>query len=137
MPSAEGLPDELVKLFKPLCCDLCSAKLNSPSTARVHYESRNHEKKINHWLAGWAERTGEPLPKRQAVRFTNIIPCESNLLKISDLNSISMVIQINRGPTGKNALHCDVCDLALTSLQHAKQHNMGKKHKKYVPITRC
>lgn len=73
MPSAEGLPDELVKLFKPLCCDLCSAKLNSPSTARLHYESRNHEKKINHWLAGWSERNpGEPIPKRQAVRLTLI-----------------------------------------------------------------
>lgn len=70
MPSAEGLPEELVKLFKPLCCDLCSAKLNSPSTARLHYESKNHEKKINHWLTGWSERNpGEPLPKRQAVCF--------------------------------------------------------------------
>lgn len=68
MPSAEGLPEELVKLFKPLCCDLCTAKLNSPSTARLHYESKNHEKKINHWLTGWSERNpGEPLPKRQAV----------------------------------------------------------------------
>ncbi|XP_031622680.1 zinc finger protein 346-like [Contarinia nasturtii] len=102
MPSAEGLPEELIKLFKPLCCDLCSTKLNSPSTARLHYESKNHEKKINHWLLEWSERTGEPVPKRHAS---------------------------TKGPTGPNALHCDVCDLALTSLQHAKQHNMGRKHK--------
>lgn len=67
MPTAEGLPEELIKLFKPLCCDLCAAKLNSPSTARLHYESKNHEKKINNWLATWAEKTGEPVPKRPSV----------------------------------------------------------------------
>lgn len=69
MPSAEGLPEELIKLFKPLCCDLCSTKLNSPSSARLHYESKNHEKKINSWLATWSEQTGTPIPKRQAVSF--------------------------------------------------------------------
>lgn len=67
MPTAEGLPEELIKLFKPLCCDLCAAKLNSPSTARLHYESKNHEKKINNWLLGWSEKTGEPIPKRPSV----------------------------------------------------------------------
>lgn len=67
MPTAEGLPEELIKLFKPLCCDLCAAKLNSPSTARLHYESKNHEKKINNWLSTWAEQTGEPIPKRPSV----------------------------------------------------------------------
>lgn len=67
MPTAEGLPEELIKLFKPLCCDLCAAKLNSPSTARLHYESKNHEKKINNWLLTWSEKTGEPIPKRPSV----------------------------------------------------------------------
>lgn len=67
MPMVEGLPEELIKLFKPLCCDLCETKLNSPSTARLHYESKNHEKKINKWLSTWAEETGEPIPKRPSV----------------------------------------------------------------------
>lgn len=72
MPSAEGLPDELIKLFKPLCCDLCSIKLNSPASARLHYDSKNHEKKINSWLAEWSLRTGEPPPKRQNVCSKNV-----------------------------------------------------------------
>lgn len=46
--------------------------------------------------------------------------------------------QLNKdGPKGPNALHCDVCDLALTSLQHAKQHNMGKRHKKLAFYLKC
>lgn len=46
-----------------------------------------------------------------------------------------MRLQMNKGPTGPNALHCDVCDIPLTSLQHANQHNMGRKHKKYVRLS--
>lgn len=78
MQIKDGLPEDLVKLFKPLCCDLCGTKLNSPSTARLHYESKNHEKKINNWLSTWAEKTGEPLPKRPSVRivvFVNHFEC--------------------------------------------------------------
>lgn len=133
MPSAEGLPEELIKMFKPLCCDLCSAKLNSPSTARLHYESKNHEKKINNWLAAWSGRTGEPCPKRQAVSFYRIFHLLKFCIHIKHQISIYIinVYQIQKGPVGPNALHCDVCDIALTSLQHAKQHNMGRKHKKY------
>lgn len=67
MPSAEGLPEEIIKMFKPLFCEICSAKLNSPSMARLHYESKNHLKKINHWLSSWSERSGEPIPKRLNV----------------------------------------------------------------------
>lgn len=67
MPTADGLPEELISLFKPLCCDLCNAKLNSPSTARLHYESKNHVKKINNWLLAWSEKTGEPVAKRPSV----------------------------------------------------------------------
>lgn len=69
IPQADGLPEEIKKLFKPFVCELCPAKLNSPMSARLHYESKNHEKKINNWLLEWSERTGEPIPKRQAVCF--------------------------------------------------------------------
>lgn len=102
MARHEGLPVELTKLLQPLNCVLCSVKLNSMITANIHYESKTHEKKINVWLADWSARTGEPLPKRPILR---------------------------EGPTGPNAMHCEMCDLALTSIQHAKQHYQGKKHR--------
>lgn len=72
MPATDGLPEELVKLFKPLCCDLCSTKINSPRSALNHYESKNHEKKTNNWLVEWSRRTGEPIPNRPAVGFVNL-----------------------------------------------------------------
>lgn len=102
MGNHDGLPTELLKLIQPLCCELCSAKLNSPVSAKMHYESKNHEKKINAWLLQWSTKTGEPMPKR---------PTPKN------------------GPTGPHAMHCDICDISLTSIQHANQHYSGKKHR--------
>lgn len=97
-----SLPAELTKLFLPMLCQLCKVQSNSSISARVHYESKVHSKKITAWLMDWTQRTGEPMPKRVAVLD---------------------------GPCGPNALHCSLCDLSLTSLLHAKQHYMGKKHK--------
>lgn len=76
--------------------------MNSPISAKTHYESKQHDKKVNAWLQDWSKETGEPIPKREKPK---------------------------EGPVGPNAFHCDVCDLALTSLQHANQHYMGKKHR--------
>ena len=67
MAKEEGLPTELTKLILPLSCELCKASLNSPVCAKMHYESKNHDKKVNAWLADWSKRTGEPVPKRQKV----------------------------------------------------------------------
>ncbi|XP_059622479.1 zinc finger matrin-type protein 3-like [Phlebotomus argentipes] len=98
----EDFPAELKALMKPLCCDLCSVKLNSVSTANMHYESKNHEKKINNWLLEWSKKTGQPVRQRQKAN--------------------------KEGPVGPNAFHCDVCDIPLTSLQHARTHYTGRKH---------
>lgn len=105
MPSNEGLPNELVKLFEPLECNLCHGMFNSSQTAKPHYESRNHGKKFEDWLNIWCARTGQSLPKFKVVE---------------------------RGLFGRRNMRCDVCHLNFTSLQHAKQHLMGKKHKKYA-----
>lgn len=100
--SETGLPPELTKLILPLSCELCSAKMNSSISAKTHYDSKQHDKKVNAWLQDWSKETGEPMPKREKPK---------------------------EGPVGPNAFHCSVCDLALTSLQHANQHYMGKRHR--------
>lgn len=71
----DSLPKDLKVLFQPLFCKLCSAKLTSNMTAKMHYKSKNHEKKIKKWLVDYAEKSGEPLhPRAQAsgdkVKFT-------------------------------------------------------------------
>lgn len=33
-------------------------------TAKMHYKSKNHEKKIRKWLIDYAEKSGEPLHAR-------------------------------------------------------------------------
>ncbi|XP_055693910.1 zinc finger matrin-type protein 3-like [Lutzomyia longipalpis] len=102
----EDLPAELKSLMRPLCCDLCNVKLNSVLTANMHYESKNHDKKINNWLLEWSKKTGQPPPKRQKT--------------------------IKDGPVGPNAFHCEACDIPLTSLQHARTHYSGRKHQLVV-----
>lgn len=96
-----SLPPELTQLTQALFCALCNSKLNSSITAKVHYDSKVHERKVRNWLTEWATKTGNPIPERAA-------PSDS--------------------PVGPNAFHCTVCDVALTSQSHAQQHYMGKKH---------
>lgn len=62
-----NLPPELKKLMFPLNCELCDVKFNSPVTAKIHYESRAHEKKVKPWLEEWAKKTGNPLPQLVSV----------------------------------------------------------------------
>lgn len=60
----ETLPKELKILFQPLYCKLCSVQLSSNIVAKLHYKSKNHEKKIRRFLIEYSERTGQPLHKR-------------------------------------------------------------------------
>lgn len=38
--------------------------------AKLHYKSKNHEKKIRKFLVDYAEKTGEPLHKRARMAGT-------------------------------------------------------------------
>lgn len=65
--SEPDLPLELKKLMQALCCELCNVKLNSPITAKIHYDSKVHEKKVRLWLEEWTKTTGNPIPERLIV----------------------------------------------------------------------
>ncbi|XP_055533396.1 uncharacterized protein LOC129723292 [Wyeomyia smithii] len=104
----ELFPADLKKLFEPLNCSLCKCRMNSHISANVHYHSMVHEKKIVQWLKEWCERTKTPMPHRTKRRPS---PIE---------------------PVGPNSLHCEACDLPLTSIQHANQHYTGKRHQMVV-----
>lgn len=67
-----NLPNDLKKLLQALFCELCNVKLNSPITAKIHYESKVHEKKVRHWLDEWSKRTGNPIPEIQSVCLNDI-----------------------------------------------------------------
>ncbi|KAL1501234.1 hypothetical protein ABEB36_006598 [Hypothenemus hampei] len=103
----ESLPKELKLLFQPLYCKLCLAQLSSKQTAKMHYKSKNHEKKMKRWLVEWSESTGEPLHQRALA---------GNDKKSEDSQ---------KNPAW---FHCDVCDLELTGRLHAESHYMGKNH---------
>lgn len=97
-------PDDLKKLFSALICELCNVKTNSVLSARAHYESKQHERKVGIWLTtNVPDYQYEPPSKKDKVT--------------------------------SNALRCEICDLALTSIQHAKMHYEGRKHKRAVEGT--
>ncbi|XP_066144667.1 uncharacterized protein [Euwallacea fornicatus] len=103
------LPKDLKLLFQPLFCKLCSIQLSSNQTAKMHYKSKNHEKKIRKWLVEHAEKTGETLhPRAQSVGEK----------KAED------------GEKDPRWYHCEVCDLQLTGQLHAESHYMGRNHQK-------
>lgn len=98
----ESYPDELNKLILPLSCQLCKAQMTSIKSAKDHYESKAHDRHISAWLAKNYTEVGLQTPPIKRL--------------------------IKQGPTGPNAFHCDLCDLALTSATHARQHYNGRKH---------
>lgn len=100
--SDANLPPEIRKLMQALFCALCNAQLNSSISAKTHYDSKVHERKVRNWLEVWSAETGNPMPERPSME--------------------------NDSPVGPNAFHCQVCDVALTSQSHAQQHYLGKKH---------
>ncbi|KAJ8939998.1 hypothetical protein NQ318_012920 [Aromia moschata] len=104
------LPKELTLMFQPLYCKLCTAQLSSNVMAKLHYKSKNHEKKIRKFLIDYAQKTGEPLHKRAKVAGTPKSEEDQN----------------------PKWFHCDVCDLPLTGRMHAESHYMGKNHQKGV-----
>lgn len=113
-PDDSDLPDELKKKFQALHCLLCDAKMNSPISAKMHYESKQHDKKVHNWLSEWAKQTGAPMPKRQRKVQNNV-----------------------EGPKGPNAFFCEHCQIPLTSVQHANQHYMGKRHRMVAAGKMC
>ncbi|XP_030379544.1 zinc finger matrin-type protein 3 isoform X2 [Scaptodrosophila lebanonensis] len=96
-------PDELNLLIHPLSCELCKVQLSSIRHAKDHYESKAHDRHISAWLAKNYTDMGLPSP------------------------AIKRLVKV--GATGPNAFHCELCDLSLTSLSHARQHYSGRKHK--------
>ncbi|EDW92714.2 uncharacterized protein Dyak_GE21083 [Drosophila yakuba] len=100
----ESYPEELNRLIGPLNCQLCKVQVTSRKCARDHYESKAHDRHISAWLAKNYTDVGLQAPpvKRMA----------------------------KQGPTGPNAFHCDLCHLDLTSSMHARQHYLGRKHKR-------
>lgn len=62
-----SLPGELLLLFQPLFCKLCMFQLSGNSMAKLHYQSKNHDKKVRTWLISYSERTGQPLHKRATM----------------------------------------------------------------------
>ncbi|XP_018561543.1 zinc finger matrin-type protein 4-like [Anoplophora glabripennis] len=102
------LPKELTSMFQPLYCKLCTAQLSSNVMAKLHYKSRNHEKKVRKFLIEHSQKTGEPLHKRAKVTET-------------------AKVEEDKNPAW---FHCDMCDLPLTGKLHAESHYMGKNHQK-------
>lgn len=98
----QSYPDELNKLIQPLSCQLCKSQMTSMKSAKDHYESKSHDRHISAWLAKNYTEAGLQTPPVKRL--------------------------VKEGPTGPNAFHCTLCDLALTSKTHARQHYSGRKH---------
>ncbi|KAH8295905.1 hypothetical protein KR044_001618 [Drosophila immigrans] len=97
-------PEELNKLILPLSCQLCKCQMTSMRSAKDHYESKAHDRHISAWLAKNYTDLGLQSPP------------------------VKRLLRPPGTATGPNAYHCELCDLPLTSLTHARQHYAGRKH---------
>lgn len=95
------VPPELQSMFLWECCHLCNTVMRTMRNALDHYLSRTHLRRVDSWL----------------IRYSFV---KGNL-------SENMLRHLRTsGPAG---LHCDLCDLKLTSVIHARQHFYGRRHR--------
>lgn len=125
--SMDRLPTDLTKLFLPLFCELCGIHSNSPISARAHYTSVGHDKKIKVWLLKRDQEMGEPDTKKAKVK-TIIKNSLSSLNLDVCLKCINRLVNLQTQDTASTALHCTICDIPLSSASMANQHYSGRKH---------
>ncbi|XP_034474851.1 uncharacterized protein LOC117782045 [Drosophila innubila] len=94
-------PPELQSMFHWDCCHLCHTAMRTMRNALDHYLSRTHQRRVDSWL----------------IRYSFV---KGNL-------SEDMLRHLRS--SGPAVLHCDLCDLKLTSVIHARQHFYGRRHR--------
>ncbi|KAH8419414.1 hypothetical protein KR222_011285 [Zaprionus bogoriensis] len=98
---ASQVPPELQSMFHWDCCQLCHTVMRTMRNALDHYLSRTHLRRVDAWL----------------IRYSFV---KGNL-------SEDMLRHLRS--SGPAVLHCDLCDLKLTSVIHARQHFYGRRHR--------
>lgn len=105
---SQGIPPEMTK---PLFCELCEAKLNSPLQATSHYEGKNHAKKVRFYLERMREKNGEKL----------LTPLPNSGAKTEASSNKKDILEEE---------YCKLCDVAFTSVVQATQHHNGRNHQR-------
>ncbi|EDW03600.1 uncharacterized protein LOC6561656 [Drosophila grimshawi] len=95
------VPQELQSLFQWDSCRLCHTALTSKRNALDHYLSRTHLRRVETWLI-------------------------QNSFGMGNLSEEMLRHLRSSGPA---ILHCDLCDLKLSSMLHAWQHFCGRRHR--------
>lgn len=119
------LPSELLSQCRPLMCDLCSVKLNSPVQAKMHYEGKSHDKRARHFLQSWALQSKQGIPIKK--KDQEIIESAAEITQ-----PVPPTLELSTPMVGRSNLYCQTCDLSFTSNAHATQHYEGKNHAKKV-----
>ena len=110
------IPDEVLSKCKPSYCEICSVNLNSVFQAKMHYEGKNHSKKV-----------------KPMIKSKEFPTKKSNPLKRSAPPSKHHDKPISDGVLSKSKpLYCDLCSVNLNSVIQAKMHYEGKSHNKKV-----
>ncbi|XP_052066353.1 uncharacterized protein LOC127705998 [Mytilus californianus] len=121
-------------------CNVCKLKLTSIEQASAHLNSALHKQAKEGWMQAdlsLTKNSAEPLSPLTIPPHSFILPIQNKPLNMSKLSPASPVSK----PTLKKSEepdytfagsrgYCNICDLELTSKQHADQHLKGAKHHK-------
>jgi len=108
------MPAELVRLCRPLHCQLCNSQATSPGQARMHYQGKQHDKQVRAWFSRWEGNPDRVLPQR-------LHPPE----KVARTGG-----GLGAGAGAGASPHCPVCDLHFTSATQLDQHMAGRPHQR-------
>ncbi|CAL1541020.1 unnamed protein product [Lymnaea stagnalis] len=153
------MPDQLRKLLKTLAtnylCKLCSVRIVGPQMATMHYNGKNHLKKLRNFVqtngrsAGFNMETSEKadVVKKQGEVKTEIVEMtdadEKKYCKMCKV-SFSQESQADMHYQGKNhakrmksigaangpeVFECKICCVTVTAQEHLTAHLNGARHK--------
>ncbi|XP_063400411.1 uncharacterized protein LOC134685007 [Mytilus trossulus] len=121
-------------------CNVCKLRLTSIEQASAHLNSALHKQAKEGWMQAdlsLTQNNTEPLSPLTIPPHSFILPAQSKPLNMPKLSPAPPVSK----PTPKKSEepdytfvgsrgYCNICDLELTSKQHAEQHLKGAKHHK-------
>ncbi|KAH8285735.1 hypothetical protein KR018_001637 [Drosophila ironensis] len=120
-------PVELQTLFRWNYCCLCNTTMRTVRNAVDHYSSRAHDRRVGSWMVH--QYVGPP-----AIGDGN---CDGGVATASSSSNggdnETTGADGSSDETLRNSFpddyYCELCDLQLTSLMHAQQHFLGRRHR--------
>ncbi|XP_064652721.1 zinc finger protein 346-like isoform X2 [Lineus longissimus] len=113
---------------EPVSCETCKLSLNSDQQLQQHLQGKAHLKQLTK-LKNEATPPTPPKPRQPPQQPGTSVPNQDNSAKLDPVSQAIYDNAMGKLPKKRRVdIHCDICDITLTSEVHADSHFKGSKH---------